>query len=147
VIPLIKYFNYPIRILIKWPPRGHKKKGGSPQQPKLHLSTLHYKSFLYLKQGGPEIDGVYVKQVQRDSAADQDGRIKKGISLLWRLVTLTIWFIKIINIKIMYYIPKFQYFSLPDTIMYTCVLLRFKEDSSKFSGTSGWRNSRNFIAF
>ena len=29
-------------------------------------------------QGGPEIDGVYVKQVQRDSAADQDGRIKKG---------------------------------------------------------------------
>lgn len=32
--------------------------------------------------GGPEIDGVYVKQVQRDSAADNDGRIKKGDRLI-----------------------------------------------------------------
>ncbi|XP_047142162.1 tyrosine-protein phosphatase non-receptor type 13 isoform X1 [Hydra vulgaris] len=32
--------------------------------------------------GGPEIDGVYVKQVQKDSAADQDGRIRKGDRLI-----------------------------------------------------------------
>ncbi|XP_066921139.1 tyrosine-protein phosphatase non-receptor type 13-like [Clytia hemisphaerica] len=32
--------------------------------------------------GGPEIDGVYVKQVQRDSAAEHDGRIKKGDRLI-----------------------------------------------------------------
>ena len=33
-------------------------------------------------QGGPEIEGVYVKQVQRESAAELDGRIKKGEYIL-----------------------------------------------------------------
>ena len=38
--------------------------------------------FVGILQGGPEVGGIFVKALQPGGAADQDGRIAKGISYL-----------------------------------------------------------------